>query len=31
VPRTSTHKIERSRLGDRSVAGAWDAEAADER
>lgn len=25
VPRTSTHKIERSQLGDRSVAGAWDA------
>jgi crotonobetaine/carnitine-CoA ligase len=27
VPRTSTHKVERSRLGDRSVEGAWDAEA----
>jgi crotonobetaine/carnitine-CoA ligase len=31
VPRTSTHKVERSRLADRSVAGAWDAEAAGER
>ncbi len=30
VPRTSTHKIERSRLADRSVADAWDARSARE-
>lgn len=31
VPRTSTHKVERSRLDERSTAGMWDAAAAGER